>query len=90
VEIVAEVRLHLPESEGAQAAKTAMLDSLRIPLFVEAIREFDALGVKVATLSNVAASLSRACAAKGREPSTAHGQWPFHWNGDRKSARDWN
>jgi len=54
VEIVAEVHLHLPESEGAQAAKACDVQAFEELSFVETVHNLDALGIISATLYDTA------------------------------------
>jgi len=54
VEIVAEVHLHLPESEGAQAAKACEVQAFEELSFVETAHDLDASGIIFATLYNTA------------------------------------
>ena len=50
MEIVAEVHLHLPEPEGAQAAKACEVQAFEELSFVETVHDLDASGIVSATL----------------------------------------
>jgi len=54
VKIVAEVHLHLPEPEGAQAAKACEVQAFEEPSFVETVHDLDASGIISATLYGTA------------------------------------